>query len=169
MPRISLLTLLRYPIFLHLLPANLLRGFAAGVASVLPAIALSIGLDEGTTALMVSVDAIAHLLGCAAFAFAIKFIPPRFAVGIASLFFCLLPFLMTDNPFIFLLLFGVFTFARYIVNYAVPASLRFSVSAEMAGPYNAWRMILHNGGVLLATTVAVFIPVNILLILSVIA
>jgi Tfp pilus assembly protein PilZ len=50
----------------------------------------------------------------------------------------------------------------------VPVVLRFAVPVDIAGPYNAWRMLLHNGGILIATTVAAFIPVEVLLILTVI-
>ena len=37
---------------------------------------------------------------------------------------------------------------------AVPSLLVYAVDMEIAGPYNAWRMILHNGGMLLATAIA---------------
>ena len=40
------------------------------------------------------------------------------------------------------------------------------VPVEIAGPYNALRMLLHNGGTLLATTLAAFLPVSWLLILT---
>ena len=57
---------------------------------------------------------------------------------------------------------------RTFIDYSVPVILRFVVPAQIAGPYNAWRMLLHNGGTLLATTVAAFIPVEALLVLTVV-
>ena len=59
-------------------------------------------------------------------------------------------------------------FWRTLVDYGVPILLRKAVPIGIAGPYNAWRMLLHNGGTLLATTVAAFIPVEALLILTVV-
>ena len=54
------------------------------------------------------------------------------------------------------------------MDYSVPSILRAAIPAQLAGPYNAWRMLLHNGGTLLATTVAAFIPVSWLLALTVV-
>ena len=48
-PRVHLL---RKPIFTRLIHANLMRGFAAGVISVLAAVALDLGYDETLTALI---------------------------------------------------------------------------------------------------------------------
>ena len=48
----------------------------------------------------------------------------------------------------------------------VPAILRSAIPVQIAGPFNAWRMLLHNGGTLLATTIAAFIPVSWLLVLT---
>ena len=55
---------------------------------------------------------------------------------------------------------------RTFVDYSVPSILRAAIPVELAGPYNAWRMLLHNGGTLLATTIAAFIPVSWLLALT---
>jgi len=40
---------------------------------------------------------------------------------------------------------------------------------EIAGTYNAWRMILHNGGTMLATTLAGFMPLPALIVVTVVA
>jgi len=52
------------------------------------------------------------------------------------------------------------------VDYATPSLLRLVVPVELAGPYNAWRMILHYTGTVLATSIAAFIPVWLLLLLT---
>ena len=49
---------------------------------------------------------------------------------------------------------------------AVPALLLQTVPAAIAGPYNAWRMILHLFGTLLGTAAATVIPIPLMLILA---
>ena len=80
----------------------------------------------------------------------------------------MLPLVLLGNPALFLAVYTVVLLGRTFVDYSVPSVLRFAVPVEIAGPYNAWRMLLHNGGTLLATTVAAVIPVEVLLILTVI-
>lgn len=162
--KVPLLAVFRHPTFLHLIPANLLRGFSAGVVTVLPAMALSAGFNESATALMISVSSLANIAACLLFAVLLKCFRANHLIGICSLPFFVLPFLFKGNTATFLTLYGIFILTYEIINQAVPTALRFSVPANIAGPYNAWRMILHNGGILLATTVAVFIPTQILLI-----
>ena len=48
----------------------------------------------------------------------------------------------------------------------MPAALLYAVPVEIAGTYNAWRMILHNGGTMLVTVIAGFIPRSALLWIS---
>jgi hypothetical protein len=79
----------------------------------------------------------------------------------------LLPLVLQGGSEMFLVVYTLVTLGRTFVDYSVPALLRFAVPVDIAGPYNAWRMLLHNGGTLLATTIAAFIPVEALLILTV--
>ena len=67
-----------------------------------------------------------------------------------------------------LAVFALVYLGRTLVDYSVPAILRSAIPVQIAGPYNAWRMLLHNGGTLLATTIAAFIPVTWLLVLTVV-
>lgn len=165
---VPLLTVFRHPAFLHLIPANLLRGFAYGTTMVMTAIAISLGFDEGVATMMVSVQSAAGLVGCTVFGLLAKKMHPRFAIGFGTLFFLLFPLLLTENATVFLVVSSLIFFGRFIIDHAVPAALRYSVPAEIAGPYNAWRMILHNVGILIATTVAVWLPLPALLILTLI-
>ena len=87
---------------------------------------------------------------------------------LGSLTFLLLPLVLQGDPVLFFVVYTVLMLGRTFVDYAIPVILRFAVPVEIAGPYNAWRMLLHNGGTLLATTVAAFIPVEALLILTVV-
>jgi len=55
------------------------------------------------------------------------------------------------------------------VDNAVPSMLRYAVPVEIAGPYNAYRMLLHYAGTLTASMVATFVTPQVLLVLTVIA
>ena len=76
--------------------------------------------------------------------------------------------MLIPNKYVFLAVFALVYLGRTLVDYSVPALLRAAFPVQIAGPYNAWRMLLHNGGTLLATTIAAFIPVTWLLILTVV-
>ena len=76
-----------------------------------------------------------------------------------SLLFTLLPLMLIESEGFFLLIFSLVYFGRTLVDYAIPSLLRLAVPVELAGPYNAWRMILHFSGTLFATTIAAVIPV----------
>ena len=41
--------------------------------------------------------------------------------------------------------------------------MRYVVPPDIAGPFNAWRMLLHNAGTMTATAIAAFIPLEWLL------
>lgn len=152
-----------HPVFLRVWPAHLLRGFAYGVLTVLAVVAVDIGFDESVTTAMVSVQSVATLLGCIAFGFASRFLSPRISVFVGSISTVLLPLMLVADDYLFLALYAVILFGRALVDYGVVALMLYAVPLEIAGPYNAWRMILHNGGTLIATTVAAFIPVSALL------
>lgn len=166
--RLSQLAVFRHPVFLRLIPANLARGFATGTTTVLAAVALELGHSETTVTAMVTFQAIATLAGCGIFGVLVTRVSPRWTVLLGSLSFLLLPLVLQGNATLFLAVFTAVLLGRTFVDYSVPSVLRFAVPVEIAGPYNAWRMLLHNGGTLLATTVAAFIPVEALLILTVV-
>lgn len=156
------LEVIRAPVFSKLIPANLLRGFASGMTLVFAVIAAeNLGYSEQITTAAVSVQSVASLMGCTVFGFMSKKISPRIAVFSGSLTFLLFPLiLIPERPVLFLALTGIIIFGRTLIDYAVPSLLLYAVPAELAGPYNAYRMILHNGGSLLATSLAAFVPVE---------
>lgn len=157
---------IKMPVFLKLIPANLFRGFASGMTLVFAVIAADkLGYSEQITTASVSVQSAASLIGCAVFGFMSKRISPRIAVFSGSLTFLLFPLiLIPGKPVLFLALTGIIVFGRTLIDYAVPSLLLYAVPAEIAGPYNAYRMILHNGGSLLATSIAAILPVEALII-----
>ena len=164
--KVTQLEVFRYPLFYRMIPANLMRGFGYGTTTIFAAIALDLGFDQSVSTALVSAQSIAALVACAAFGVSISFIPPRFVTLIGSLSFGLIPLLLIPNKSIFLTVMALVYLGRTLVDYSVPSILRAAIPVHLAGPYNAWRMLLHNGGTLLATTIAAFIPVSWLLVLT---
>ena len=164
----SQLEIFRYPLFCRMIPANLMRGFGYGTTTIFAAIALDLGFDTGVATALVSAQSVASLLGCALFGICISRLPPRFLTLVGSLTFCLIPLMRIPNQYVFLSVFTLVYLGRTFVDYSVPSILRSAIPVQLAGPFNAWRMLLHNAGSLLATTIAAFIPVTWLLMLTVV-
>ena len=159
----SRINLMKIPVFTGLIHANLMRGFATGIISVLAAVALDLGHGEALTASMVSAQSIASLAACAVFAAVSKKISERTVVLTGSLFVVLIPMLLIDNSLLFLAVYTVIMVGRTLIDYSVPAMLLKVVPVEIAGPYHAWRMVLQNAGTLIATSLATVIPIPYLL------
>jgi len=155
--------LMKTPIFTLLIHANLMRGFAAGVISVLAAVALDLGHTETLTASMVFAQSAASLAACAFFAVVAKKISERAIVIAGSLLVVLIPLLLIRNGMLYLILYTVITVGRTLIDYSIPSMLLKVVPVEIAGPYHAWRMVLQNAGMLIATSLAAVMPVPYLL------
>lgn len=165
--KVRQLEVFRYPIFRKMIPANLMRGFGYGTTTIFAAIALDLGFDTDVATALVSAQSIAALVGCSLVGVSLSFVAPRFITLAGSLTFALIPLMLIPNKFVFLTICALVCLGRTLVDYSVPAILRAAIPVQLAGPYNAWRMLLHNGGTLLATTIAAFIPVTWLLLLTV--
>ena len=166
--KVRQLDIFRYPVFRRMIPANLMRGFGYGTTTIFAAVALDLGFDPRVATALVSAQSIAALAGCTLFGLSIAWLPPRFITLIGSLTFALIPLMLIPNAYVFLTIFALVYMGRILVDYSVPSILRAAIPVHLAGPFNAWRMLLHNGGTLLATTIAAFIPVTWLLILTVV-
>ena len=160
------LSIFREPIFFRMIPANLLRGFGYGTTTVMAAVALDLGYDQSISTALVSFQSGAMLLGCGLFALSIRYLSARTVMLIGSGLFALFPLMLVRSEGLFLLLFSLTYFGRTLVDYATPSLLRLAVPVEIAGPYNAWRMILHFTGTILATSIAAVIPIWALLALT---
>lgn len=158
--------LLRYPAFTHLIHANLMRGFAAGLISVLATIALDLGYTESLTAVMVSAQSVATLAACALFSCTSKRISPHIMLIIGCVMVLSLPALLISSSFLFLSVFVIITVGRTLIDYSVPTMLFKTVPVEIAGPYHAWRMVLQNAGTLTATALAAALPIPCMLIIA---
>ncbi len=153
--RVPLWDVFRHPAFAQLCVAHLFRGFAGGVIGVLAVVAIGIGFNATVTSAMVSVSSVAMLAACALYGISARYIHPRFVIFAGSVLILLLPFLFfVKNSVLFLALYAAIFFGRTLVDYAVPTAMVYVVPVEIAGPYNAWRMVLNNGGMLLSTAVA---------------
>ena len=156
---VRLLDVFRHPAFSSLLLAHLFRGFTGGVITVLATVAFELGFNETVTSAMVSVSSVAMLTACTLYGLSARHIHPRFVIFVGCLLTLLLPTVfIIKNPILFLAVYAAIFFGRTLVDYAVPTAMVYVVPVEIAGPYNAWRMVLNNGGMLLSTAVAVFIP-----------
>lgn len=162
----NLLSILKHPVFYRMIPANLFRGFGYGTTTIMAGIALDLGYGQGVSTALVSAQSAAMLMGCGLFALSVRYISVHTVTLAGSLLFALLPLMLIPNPALFLILFSLVFFGRTLVDYATPSLLRLVVPVELAGPYNAWRMILHFTGTILATSIAAFIPVWLLLLLT---
>lgn len=166
--KIRQLEVFRYPLFRKMIPANLMRGFGYGTTTIFAAIALDLGFDQSVSTALVSAQSIAALAGCSLVGVCLTFMAPRFVTLAGSLTFALIPLMLIPNKFVFLAVFVLVYLGRTLVDYSVPAILRAAIPVQIAGPFNAWRMLLHNAGTLIATTIAAFIPVSWLLVLTVV-
>lgn len=162
----NLLSILKQPVFYRMIPPNLFRGFGYGTTTIMAGIALDLGYGQNISTALVSIQSAAMLIGCGLLTLSTRYISPRTVTLLGSILFALLPLMLVPSPVLFLILFGLILFGRTLVDYATPSLLRLVVPVELAGPYNAWRMILHYTGTVLATSIAAFIPVWLLLLLT---
>lgn len=161
--------LFRQPIFYKMIPANTLRGFAYGIVAVTATIALDLGYDATVSTALLSVQSFAMLLSYVVFAFGVTRFAPRLLVAAGCAPFLLIPLLLIKSPLLFLAVFAIIMLGRNIVDNAVPSMLRYAVPVEIAGPYNAWRMMLHYAGTLAASLVATLVSPQVLLLLAMLA
>ena len=167
-PKIPLKIVILNPCFRNLIPANLMRGFANGATTILAVIASNhLGYSESVTAAIVSIQSVAMLAAYGLFAVSTKLISPRVMILCGSICFLCLPLLLIPNqPILFLLFVGVTLLGRTLVDSAVPTVLLYAVPVDIAGPYHAWRMALHNAGTLSATLLATFLPIESILLIA---
>lgn len=147
-----------HPVFYTLALPSLLRGFASGTTTVFAAMAFALGFDETLTANLLYLQSAAGLVGCGLIGLLSRRISVRYPVLLGSLSFLLLPLFFLGSGPVFMAAATAVIVGRTLVDYGVPILLRRAVPIEIAGTYNAWRMILHSGGTLIATTVAAVIP-----------
>ena len=88
----------------------------------------------------------------------------RSTILIGSICQAIVPIVLFGNSGIFLAVYCVVVFGRLLVDNGVPAALLVAVPSKIAGPYNAWRMILHYVGTLLGTSLAAVLPMPVMLI-----
>lgn len=166
--RLPLKDILLSPIFRNMIPANFSRGFAMGAITVMPIMALSMGYGQSVATAMVSVQSVAMVAGSVLFGLMSSRLRPGLMILLGSLSMATAGFMLIRGQYLFLCMYALVNLGKIVVDYAVPAALRWSVPAEIAGPYNAWRLIIHNIGTILGSLAASFIPVGGVLLLAVV-
>lgn len=164
--KVSYRVLLRYPITRQLIPAHLLRGFAFGTTTVLAVICADLGFDAGVATSLVSVQSAAALFSCIAMSVIVKRFSSRLIVLIGSLLFLLFPLLLIPDKRIFLAVCFLIIFGRTFIDNGVVDVTLFAVPLEIAGSYNAFRLLLHYAGILLSTALAATLSVQALLVIT---
>lgn len=154
------------PVFRDLIPANLMRGFAHGTVAIAATIAIDLGFQEHVATTVISAQSAAMLIGCGAFGVLSRCTSPRLPVILGSCCYLVFPLSLLLDEKIFLLVVIVVFLGRTIVDFAVPTLLRYVVPEDIAGPYNAWRMILHSMGMIISTLVATVLSTQALIILA---
>jgi len=154
------------PVFRNLLVPNLMRGFTTGAITVLPVMALSLGYGQAFASSLVSACAVATLISCGLFGFLNSRLRSRNVIVLGSLGHAGLLLMLIPGSGLFRVAYCIIIFSKLLVDNAVPALLLQTIPANIAGPYNAWRMILHYFGTLLGTAAATVIPIPFMLILS---
>lgn len=150
--------LLKYKPFTILIPANLLRGFCAGAIGM----AITIGyyndcLDSGSASVLVVITNITTFLGCTVYSKISSKLHDRLTILISSFAIVLfLPaMLIFKSTAAFLIFYGITYFFVVHINYAVPVAVTRLVPYEIAGKYNAGRMLLNTLGTSLASSLCI--------------
>jgi len=164
---VPLKAVLLAPVFRNMIPANLCRGFAMGAFTVMPVMALSMGYGETVAAAMVSVQSAAMIIGSLLFGVLSRYLRPRTVILAGSVCLASALLMLIRGEYLFLAAYATVSLGKLLVDNAVPAALRHTVPSTVAGPYNAWRMILHNIGTILGTLAAAWMPVSGVLALAV--
>ena len=151
-------SILRYGLFWRFLPANILRGISSGVTVVLATIALEMNYGEALATSLVTMQSIATLSSCAVMSLTMSKFSYKFTVLAGSILTLAFPLLLIKSSPLFLAVYVILMFGRTLIDYGVPALLVTVIPVELAGPYNAWRMVLHNIGTLIATLLASLLP-----------
>lgn len=167
--KIKLQQVFSHPAFYKLFVANLCRGFATGTTAVLAIVAFDIGFDKSVSTMMVPLSSAAMFAGCAISGIVSIRVPQHVQTFFGSLVFLLLPLLFIQNKMVFFVVYTVILLGRNIVDISIPAALLRVVPAQIAGPYNAWRMIVNNVGNLIATSVASMISPALLFAIAIIS
>lgn len=151
-------SVLKYKPFTILIPANLLRGFCAGVIGMTVTIGYySDCLDSSSASVLVVITNIITFLGCTVYSKVSSKPHDRLTILISSIAVVLfLPaMLFFKSTAAFLIFYGITYFFVVHINYAVPVAVTRLVPYEISGKYNAGRMLLNTLGTSLASALCI--------------
>jgi len=107
------------------------------------------------------------IIGSLLFGVLSRYLRPRTVILAGSVCLASALLMLIRGEYLFLAAYATVSLGKLLVDNAVPAALRHTVPSTVAGPYNAWRMILHNIGTILGTLAAAWMPVSGVLALAV--
>lgn len=162
--------LLYMPLFTKLIIPNLLRGIASGVFAMAAVIVLENGFSSSDTTLLVTIAALAAILGSFLFAVLSRHINSRFLCLAGSIAVFSVTLFGTNIRFLFFIAYFITGIGKIIIDYSVPTILYKLLSFERAGIYHAWRLIITTAGTSLATMLVGYlignVPIFIILIFA---
>lgn len=165
--KIPLKSIFKEPVFYKLLLPTLFRGFGVGTTTVLTILAFQIGYKESTVLLMTTLSTISFFVANFMFGIMSTRFSLRHIILFSSLTFLTLPLIFLENEIIFIVVYSIVICGRTVADSAVPTALMKVVPEKIAGPYNAWRMIIHTCGTVIATSVASFISPYLLILITI--
>ena len=167
--KVPLSKIIKHPAFWQLFPAHVFRGFASGTTTVLAVICSSRGFQSDVLTRITSVQSIAMLAGCLVTLLMLKYFSSRILLIFGGVFYFSFLFLLTSDSNLFLLGCFLILFGKMWIDNGVADLMVQVVPVEIAGPYNAIRMAIHHGGTLLATMLAIMIPISALIVITIVS
>jgi succinate dehydrogenase hydrophobic anchor subunit len=144
---------LKYKPFAFFILPNLIRGLCAGAIGMAVSIGYYTGhLDSRSATLLAVITSLVTILGCGVYALIAGKIAERTILILSSIGVFLFMPMITWFPSTeaFLVFYGFAWFMVVFINYAVPVAVTKIADYETMGRYSAGRMLLHNGGTMLA-------------------
>lgn len=148
-----------YKVFHTFCIPDLLRGFAAGLFSVVTVIGYYYDiLNVQIVGVMTVAIYITTIISCYIYSKIVNQNNNRKIILLSSvLMMIFLPgMLVGKSVTVFCVMYVIVHFAYTLINYAVPVMVTEMVDYEYIGQYSAWRMLLHTGGTAAAGFVATY-------------
>lgn len=141
--KVNILTILKLKQFSWFILPNLTRGVSMGTVQMAAVIGIAeIGLSDTETAYMSIVVSLANLIGSIMYVVFANRVANYKILILSSLLMILYMFVTASNSSLFLIIYFLTNVAYINYNYAVPSMIYKIIPFEIAGIYNAWRMIL---------------------------
>ncbi|MBE6570417.1 MAG: MFS transporter [Ruminococcaceae bacterium] len=139
--------------FRYMLLPNLVRGFGAGMVSMLAIIAMrGLHMSDADVSWITSCTYLGTLLSCFAYTFLVKRMGVPWTGLIGSLVFGLMCFSMMGGTLWFLVVYTIAYIGYNVVCNAVPDMVYQSVSQDIISSFHTWRLALTTLGTAISTS-----------------